>query len=114
MKTGCKLLVTAALGAASAVSPTAFAQSCSGGSDHGMDATGNECDMTTQTTASIDPSLWTAIAARLTIRAEHAGTMNHGPLANAMGTMPVSLQSGPFGTVADGPSEPGSVENPAP
>ncbi len=83
MKTGFTLLVTAVLGAAAAMSPATFAESCSGGSDHGMDATGNECGMTTQTADQIDPSLWTAIAARLASpRTEQV--IDHAPLAGAI------------------------------
>ncbi|MCD6680876.1 MAG: hypothetical protein LT102_09525 [Burkholderiaceae bacterium] len=112
MKTGCSLLVTAVLGAAAAMSPAAFAESCSGGSDHGMDATGNECSMTTQTTDQVDPSLWSAITARLAHRAEHAGAMEHAALAGAVGPVSTPTGSGTLGSGTSASVVPASIEGP--
>lgn len=114
MKTGCTLLVTAVLGAVAAMSPAAFAESCSGGSDRGMDATGNECGVTTQTTDQIDSSLWTAITARLAPRAEHTGAMQHAPLAGAGAGGPIAkpAESDALGSGASASLVPASIEGP--
>jgi len=112
MKTGCTLLVTAVLGAAAAMSPAAFAESCSGGSDHGMDATGNECGMTTPTTDRIDSSLWTAITARLAPRAEHTGATEHAPLAGAVGPIATPAGSDALGSGASASVVPASIGGP--
>ncbi|MDT3680057.1 MAG: hypothetical protein ROZ64_14615 [Burkholderiaceae bacterium] len=58
-----------------------------------MDATGNECGMATQTTAQVDPSLWTVIAARLAPRAAHIGAVDSAPLAGAVSKVSAPLAS---------------------
>lgn len=94
MKIERMLFATAILGTAVAASPGAWAQSCSGGSDGGMDATGTECGVSAQTTTEVDPSLWTMIASRLAPSAVHVGAVNDPPFPGGVRKVSAPLASG--------------------